>query len=184
MLPTIAVEPIRAEAGIGRMSSAQRQYLLVEQGVGAAIFNFIVNGAIAWLVFRAHPVVPLWGEQSIAGDTIATCFLLSLITALIVTALARGRLGSGKLDPLGWTASTHPRLRLVPRGTITRGLVLGVASMLTVAPLTIAVLWALGVQAMSLRTFVLFKATFAALLAAIVTPLIALWAITPATTCR
>ena len=184
MPPTIAIEPIRAEAGIGRMTPAQRQYLLVEQGIGAAIFNFVLNGAIAWLVFRAQPVVPLWGQQSIAGDTVATCFMLPLITALIVTALARGRLGSGKLDPLAWTASTHPRLRLVPRGTVTRGIVVGVACMLTVAPLTIAVLWALGIHAMSLRTFVLFKAAWSALLAAIVTPLIALWAITPATTRR
>ena len=72
------------------MSPAQRRYLVVEQGVGAAVFNFVLNAVIAWLMFRRQDVVPLWGQQSIAGDTIGTSLLLPLITCLVVTRLARG----------------------------------------------------------------------------------------------
>lgn len=169
---------------VAPISPAQRRFLVVEQGIGAAIFNFILNGLIAWLVFRGHASVPLWGDQSIAGDTIATAFLLPLITAIVVTPLARRQLGSGKLEALGWTRTSHPKLRLLPRGTVPRGVVLGAACVVTVAPVTIAILWALGVEAMSLPRFLLFKASFAALLAVPVTPILALWAITPAITRR
>ncbi len=66
------------------MSRAQRRYLLFEQGVGAAVFNFLLNAAIAWLIFRGADVVPLWGQQSIAGDTIGTSVILPFLTCLIV----------------------------------------------------------------------------------------------------
>src|SRR6185369_14816725 len=82
------------------MSSTQRRYLLIEQGVGAAVFNFFVNAVIAWAMFRAHPTVPLWGQQSIMGDTIGTCFILPFLTCLIVTRLARGHVRTGKVPPL------------------------------------------------------------------------------------
>src|SRR5207249_9746637 len=39
------------------VSQAQRRYLLLEQGVGAAGFNFLLNAAIAWLMFRGADVV-------------------------------------------------------------------------------------------------------------------------------
>ena len=42
----------------GPMSSAQRRYLR-EQGIGSAIFNFVLNGIIAWLVFRGQATVRL-----------------------------------------------------------------------------------------------------------------------------
>src|SRR5215510_9258235 len=95
------------------MSSAHRRYLLLEHGLGAAATNFIINAVIAWLTFRGVARVPLWGYQSIAGDTIGTSLLLAL----------------------------------------------------------------LGVAEMPHGSFIVFKAAFAAALAALVTPVIALSAI-------
>jgi hypothetical protein len=54
------------------MSPEHRRFLVLEQGIGSALFNFVLNGAIAWLLFRSFERVPLWGQQSIAGDTIGT----------------------------------------------------------------------------------------------------------------
>ena len=67
------------------MSPGHLRFLLLEQGIGSAVVNFLLNGAIAWLVFRGVAQVPLWGQQSIAGDTIGTCFFLPFLTTLIVT---------------------------------------------------------------------------------------------------
>lgn len=159
------------------MSPAHRRYLLLEQGVGAAVVNLLLNGVIAWLVFRGAAVVPLWGQQSIAGDTIGTCLLLPLITCLIVTRLARGRIRSGALAPLDWTRASHPILGWLPEGTFARAVVLGVVCVVAVAPPTVWGLGALQVTALQFWWFVLFKATFAAALAAVVTPVISLWAI-------
>jgi hypothetical protein len=159
------------------MSPTHRRYLVLEQGIGAAGFNFVVNAAIAWLMFRGADAVPLWGQQSIAGDTIGTSILLPLITCLVVTPMARRQMRAGRFPPLGWTRESHPGLAWLPRGTLARGLVLGLACMAALVPITLLVIGWLGVTSLGVSRFVLFKASFAALAALLVTPLVALWAI-------
>jgi hypothetical protein len=58
-----------------------------------------------------------------------------------------------------------------------RALVLGLAGLVLFAPPTIAAFYALGIPDLSLRDFIVFKASFAATQAAVVTPLVALWAL-------
>src|SRR5262249_17216333 len=123
---------------------------------------------------RGAQSVPLWGQQSIAGDTIGTCFFLPLFTCLIVTRLARGQVRAGRFPPL---EGTPLGLQWMPEHPFWRGTALGVISAVLVAPPTIALLAVLGVTEQSFWGFVLFKAVFAAGLGAVVTPLIALWAI-------
>jgi hypothetical protein len=159
------------------MSPTHGRYLLLEQGVGAGVVNFGINAAIAWGMFRGAESVPLWGQQSIMGDTIGTCVMLPLLTSLIVTRVARGQMRAGKMPPLGWSRATHPVLGWLPRGTVVRGLVLGAVCVVVFAPLAYLYLRAREVDGMGLGRFVLFKASFAALLGALVTPVIALWAI-------
>jgi hypothetical protein len=159
------------------VSAAHRRYILLEQGLGAAIFNFLLNGAIAWLLFRRLETVPLWGAESIAGDTIGTSLLLPFLTCLIVTRLARRALRAGRLGPLGWTRVSHPVLRWLPQGTAARGGALAAICLVALAPPTLAGLAALGVESLRLWPFVAFKASFAAAAAAVVTPIVALWAI-------
>jgi hypothetical protein len=162
------------------MSYSRRRYLLLEQGVGAAGFNFVLNGIIAWLLFRTQDEVPLWGQQSIAGDTIVTSLLLPLITCLVVTPMARRHVRAGRIAPLGWTRASHPALGWLPRGTAARAFVLGAVCMVTLSPLTLTVLALLHVANLGMWKFVLFKASFAAAEALLVTPLVALWAIAEA----
>jgi hypothetical protein len=162
------------------VSPAQRRYLLVEQGVGAMVFTFVLNAGIAWLAFRRFDVVPLWGDQSIAGDTIATGLLLPLITCGVVTALARREVRVGRIAPLGWTRTSHALLGWLPRRTWVRGLVLGAAGVVFVALPTVKALDALHVSAMGFGRFVLFKSTFAALGALVVSPAMVLWVLATA----
>jgi len=162
------------------MPPAVRRYLLIEQGVGAAVFNFVLNAAIAWGMFRSAAVVPLWGQQSIMGDTIGTCFLLPLLTSLIATRLVRGHVRAGKVAPLGWSRASHPLLGWLPRSTARRGVALGLACVVVLAPLAFLALSLLGVVSLPFWRFVAFKGGFAALAAALVTPLVALWAIAEA----
>jgi hypothetical protein len=158
------------------MSSKHLRFLLLEQGIGSAVFNLLLNGGIAWLLFRSFERVPLWGQQSIAGDTLATCFFLPFFTALIVTPLVRRRVQAGTLGALGWTRETHPVLGWLPSGTGKRGLVLGVGCALIVGPLSVWALGRLDVSELGFWPFVGFKAAFAAALALLVTPVISLWA--------
>src|SRR5262249_48356947 len=133
-----------------------------------------LNAVIAVLLFRGAATVPLWGQQSIAGDTIGTTFLLPLITCLIATPLVRRQVLAGQVAPLpGIPVGTQ----WLPRHTFWRGCVLGSFAALLLAPPVIGVLAALGVTQQSFWRFVAFKAVFAAALGAVVTPVIALWAI-------
>jgi hypothetical protein len=160
------------------MSPHHFRFLLLEQGIGSAVFNLLLNGVIAWLLFSGLEHVPLWGQQSIAGDTIGTCFFLPFFTALIVTPLVRKRVQAGSVAALEWTHETHPVLGWLPAGTGKRALVLGIVCALVVGPISVWLLSRFEVGELTFWSFVVFKAVFAAALALIVTPVISVWAMT------
>lgn len=157
--------------------AAHRRFLVAEQCIGSAAFNFGINGLIAWGLFRHLEVVPLWGRESIAGDTFGTCFFLPFFTGLIVTRLARGRIQAGKLPVLGHSRQSYPALARLPDGTLPRSLVFGLVCVVLFAPAALLALSALDVRSLPFWPFVSLKATFAAALAALVTPMIALAAL-------
>ena len=152
------------------MSPRHRTYLLIEQGIGAGIFNVVINAAIAWLFFHGMSTVPLLGDQSIMGDTIGTTFILPLLTAVIAGRIVRAHVRTGHVPAWPWTAGLA---RMIPRSLAARGFVLGVLCVLLVGVPTTGALGAIGVTEMSFWGFIAFKALFAGVLAAIVTPLIA-----------
>jgi hypothetical protein len=158
------------------LSPAQRRFLLLDNGVGPFIANLLINGVIAWLLYRNATHVPLWGQSSIAGDTIATAFLLPAITCLIVTPLARGRVRTGRLE-----AASDASWRWIPRNMLWRAVLIGLICLIALTPLTLLVFGALGVGELTPWHFVYYKATFAAIEGAMVTPFLALWAISEAT---
>lgn len=149
----------------------QRRFLLLDNGAVPLVANLLINGTIAWLMFRRASGVTLWGQGSIAGDTIATSFLLPAITCLIVTPIALARVRAGRLSPAeaGW--------RWIPRNMIWRALLAGAVCLLALAPLALLILSACGVERLTPWQFIFFKAAFAAVEGGLVTPFIALWAI-------
>jgi len=159
------------------MTKHHARFLLLEQGLGSAVFNLLLNAGIAWVMFRHLAVVPMWGQESIGGDTLGTCFFLPFCTGLIVTALVQRRIRAGKLAPLEWTRTSHPWLNWLPPGTTKRSALLGLGTLLVVGPLSILALWSASVSELPLHHFVAFKALFAAALALLVTPIISLWAL-------
>jgi hypothetical protein len=154
------------------MSPVHRRYLLLDQGIGAGIFNVLVNAGFAWLFFRNLSTVPLWGEQSIVGDTIGTAFILPLLTTLIASRIVRSHVRSGRVPALAWSeaSSLGPR---VPRWLSVRGALLGIVCIVVAGIPTTHMLAAAGVAEMSFGGFVAFKALFAGVLAVPVTPLVA-----------
>jgi len=161
------------------MATTHRRYLLLDQGIGAGIVNLLLNAAIAWLLFRGMEVVPLWGQQSIAGDTIGTAFVLPFLSTLIASAVVRSQVRAGYVSAVALSASSA--LRRLPQSLPGRGAVLGlVGVVLTGLPMAVA-LDVAGVAEMAFREFIVFKAVFAAVLGALVTPLIARAALADAT---
>ncbi len=153
------------------VSSAHRRYLLIDQGLGAGLVNLAINAAIAWLLFRSADTVPMWGEQSIAGDTIGTTFFLPLITTMIASRIVRSQARAGRVSRLAWDLDSP--WRRLPKRLWLRGAMMGLACIAAVGLPATWILGAAGVTKMTFGEFVLFKATFAAVLAVAVTPLIA-----------
>jgi len=156
------------------MPPVVRRYLLLDQGVGAGVINLLINAAIAWAVFHGATTVPMWGEQSIGADTIGTTFLLPFLTCLIATRIVRAQVRSGRVPAY---AAIPPLLARLPRGAAARGAVLGAIGVAVVGVPAAFALSLLGVAEMRFWPFVGFKAVFAALLATVVTPVIALYAL-------
>ncbi len=157
------------------LSDRHRHFLRIDQGLIPALINVVLNGVIAWAILRAHAEVPLWGDPSVGVDLLATGFLLPLLTCLIVSRIVVGQVRSGKLPPLasdqigsrGWH---HQSI-------LKRGLFLGVIGVLFASAPVVAALEIAQAQPIELYTFVGYKAIWAGLFAAVLTPLIGWWAL-------
>jgi hypothetical protein len=158
---------------IARLSSEHRRFLIVDQVIGAGIINFILNAGIAWAIARALVRVPLWGNPSIANDTVATAFLLPFITCLIVTPLIRKRIVAGGILRIPEAQKSLVIRLLLARSTLVRGVLVGLGCVALVALPTVLLFALVGPSELSHGSFIWFKATFAALLAACVAPFLA-----------
>jgi hypothetical protein len=141
-----------------------RQEVLVS-GVSNAIFN----GLLAWLLLKSGPALGWSGEHSFVVDVIATGLLLPLIVALIVIPLQRGKLKSGKLQPisLGASSAIQSLADRLPAGTFKSACLFGLFGMLVIAPLTLLGFYLVGVEEVSPAEYAIFKGLWAGLMAAV-----------------
>jgi hypothetical protein len=162
------------------MSPAQARFVFLEQGAGAAVGNFVVNGLIGWAAYRSLSVVPLWGAKGIAADAIVTSFLLPLITCFILHVVVKKQVKSGTLDalPASWRARSG--FAWLPRNVALRGLSLWLFSAVALTAPTVGVLIAMQVGSLSLHQFLLFKALHAMTLAVLTSPVAAVYALASA----
>ncbi|WP_437187097.1 hypothetical protein SH668x_000478 [Planctomicrobium sp. SH668] len=147
------------------------RYLLIDQGLIAIFVNFGINWAIAWTVFRNEKIVPVAGELSVESDTVSTCWMLPLISCVIVSLLTRQEINKGRLAafaPFPVYAGVSPVLR---QSLLLRAALWGTIGWFVVAPLAIQVLKVLVVDDLPLQTFLLIKSLFAAVLGLIFCPL-------------
>ena len=157
------------------LSNKHRRFLLLDQGIFGIIPNLIINILITWLLNRSQSVIPLWGPKSIAFDLIATAFIMPVIICLIVSPLIFGKVWSGKMPPI--LPEQLPHWRWYRRSRLVRGMLIGV---FTVVFGAVPLVWALTLgeaQPFSLDSFVWFKAVWSTMLALLITPKIAWWAL-------
>jgi hypothetical protein len=154
-------------------AASRRRFFLVDQGLVPFALNFVLNGAIAWAMFRGVESVPFLGQSGIVGDTLITSFLLPFATCLIVTGLIHKQLASGKLHALAVAPRSGIGSFLAARGKASRGALLGVAAVALLGVPTLALLSVAGVDALAHDAFLWFKAGYAGAVAAVAQPAIA-----------
>ena len=158
-----------------QLSAEQRRFLWVGQSLVPFAINLVLNGAIGWAMFRGAESVPLWGASSIGGDTLGTSFFLPAITCLIVTPLVRGQVRRGAVPAFAGGLASWLRPFQRPLGL--RACALGLVCVPLAGGLAIVLLSVLGVGALDFAPFLGLKALYAGVLAALVTPVIALLAL-------
>ncbi len=154
------------------MNADIKRFLTIEQGLIPGIFNFFINGGIAWWLNKQLETMPLWGETSIAVDTLATAFLLPLITCLIVTPIISKKVNSGSI-----TLPIPKNAKIPASSSFRRGLIAGAIGVGLFAMPVLLVWNFIGPQELTLHNFLWFKAGFAAVLGALISALIAWWAL-------
>ncbi len=162
-----------------KLSKEHWKFILIKQGCVAVLINFLMNGFMAWVMFKPAEEVTLWEENSFAFDIIATTFFFTFFTSFFVSKASYKVVWEGRLSSIEWPSASKFFERFPPRPFLGS---LGVAVLATIliAPTVIGVLILLDMQVMALQTFILFKAFYAGTLAAIVTPIVALVALAEA----
>jgi hypothetical protein len=158
-------------------SPAQRRYLFVQNLVGAAFVNLLINGGLGWLITRGLPVFPVWSLPGAAADLAATGFGVTFGTCIAARIGVRWDVGRGKIKPPTLSDGLGVWYRRLPEKVFARSIWLGVISLpVFVLPLLGWLAWS-GVPALERTSFIWLKAGFSAVVAAVVTPLIVLAAL-------
>jgi glutathione S-transferase-like protein len=159
---------------------AHRKWIVGKAVIATAAFNLMLNGAIAWLGVQGQEEVHFWGtplvETSIFWNVLGTLFLLPLITCGLVMTAVRRDVALGSLTSLSGLRAPYPSLSALPSGRLQRGLTLGVMAVIGLAPPLIIGLVVSGLSELTQEQFVVYQAAFAVTLGAVVTPIIALYA--------
>ena len=156
------------------LSRQHRRFFIVHQCAIPVVMNFAINVVITWVVNYSAKELPLWGKASIAPDLLFTAFILPFLSCIFATAQIKKQVRLGKIQPLppGQLLS-----RWLRHSSWMRALFLGIAGVIFGA---IPLVWALSLgqaKPFPLLSFVLFKGVWAAMLAFLVSPIIAWWAL-------
>jgi hypothetical protein len=151
-----------------------RRWLLVNALGVTALVNATTTGLIAWATVHGMKRIPLWSwsRTSTLIDGEITLFTLPLITTVVLTLVIRRARRRGHLERLRGLATNRPWLALLPGPLGLRAPLAGaVTAGVLAAPVAAGLVVAGG---MPTSTFVVYKACFAVVLGALVTPLLAL----------
>ena len=154
------------------------RYLLIGQVVIPIFINAAITFGIGWITFRQQATVTVWVlDKGAVTDFLGACYLLPAITCLIATPIVRGQVARGEATALSIDV-TGPWVRFFRGGLIWRATKFGLTGLISlIGPVMSG--WALfGAETVSLPWFLFAKVAFATLLGCIVTPLIAIVAMT------
>jgi len=157
--------------------------LIVNALAVTAVINALVNAVIAWATStgeRTIPLasIPLLQRPSTLTDTLGTLFVLPFLTTLLVTTAVRRDQRLSRLGPLRLEPGCARTLVRFPPSQLWRATIAGAGCLALLGPPCAVVLVMTGFAGITQATFVLYKAAFGVALGMLVTPVIALAAMT------
>ena len=146
-------------------NEALRHYVRKERLAGCVI-NVLLAIFFTYLIFFPVPVIPLWGKDGMAFDLVPTVFMLTLVGNLVVTLLARKRLGAGELPIISEDVCGRMARRL-PTNMFARLVVVAVVMTVMTVPLSVLLLTLAGIDSLSYHQYLAFKAIYGPLIGAL-----------------
>ena len=165
------------------MTAEHRRWVWINAVAVTALLNVIVNGLIAWLSALGMDEVPVWGLPLIDGttigtDTAGTFFVLPFVTTVLLSLSVRVEIARGKIVPMAPGAGPYSWLDRLPQPIFKRALVTGAIVFVLCGPLSLLAVALVDPAPMTVTAFVTYKAILGTVLGLVVTPLIALRAMT------
>ena len=136
------------------------------------VLNCAINWVLAYAIYRGKAVIPLWGLESVSSDILGISLMLPWANCVINTAVLKRHARQGRVPRVGVDVNRWP-WRLGPTSVMRRGLVLALLCLVFVALPTLGLLNFFGLKHFTLRTCLAVNAGYAALLAALTSPVIA-----------
>lgn len=150
------------------MSKRHKIFLWLEQGLIPVVINFFINGFIIWLIFHSMDFVPLWGHTSIGVDILLTAFILPCVITIIASVVISKQVELNMVPPV---QSDYPLWAVLRQWSAVKlGIILGVCCVVFCGIPMVWILSAGQVQSIPLNDFIIFKSSWAALLALLVAP--------------
>lgn len=137
-------------------------YVRKETRISMAI-NAMLSLLIFLAVFGLQRPVESWGVGRWVFDFLPQSFMISLMSVLIPGVLVRQKLKNGALAPV-------PHRSILPRSLLARALVLAGASAGIGTASVAGLVWLMGMEMIAPIPALLFKVSYGAILALIVTP--------------
>lgn len=129
--------------------------------------SIAINAMLSLLIFLAlfglRQPVENWGVGKWVFDFLPQSFMIALMSVLIPGMLVRRKLKKGALAPV-------PHRSVLPRNLLARALTLAGVSASIGTALVAGLVWLTGMETIGPIPALLFKVTYGALLALIVTP--------------
>ena len=162
------------ETGISgdcRMKPVFETYMRGEIGANVVV-NSLINVLIIWFTKKDSRILYTEGEEGYGIDIIVTCFLLFFLMSLVVLAIQRSRVKSGKAPDFNWEKSLrlHRILARFPRSVWLSALLFGVLALFIYAPVTLVALGAVGVTEFTPLNYTIFKGIWVAVMVWIAIP--------------
>src|SRR3984957_15042940 len=153
------------------LTSKQKRFVGV-QTIGAIVVNGLSAALFAWLLVHAEGE-SLWGKMGLMSDIWATTFLTGWIMAMIMSAVIRKYVRSGKVEVTPWDWSKHPTLRFLPHERGRRNLLIGFAAAIIFGPPLMALVYLLGIDPWSFTMVLIAKVIYGMFLGIVLGPIIA-----------
>jgi hypothetical protein len=150
------------------MANQIQPYLRKEATING-VTNTFFNGVISWLLLKGGDNLLWSGKNSFVIDLFATAFILPFIIALIIIPLHRRKLRLERLPSVSIreTLPTWGWVEKFPQSLMGNAALFGLIGMLVVTPITVALVWLVGIDQFTPLQYAIFKGVWAGILAAV-----------------